>query len=92
MKATRASHIVGYAMEKADQKGKVLVHLQPGYYIPPKLLALLDQQDLLAGLKAQQAEIEQLKSQLGKLQSLLQTVLAQRPEKSASDGAGRKAP
>jgi hypothetical protein len=89
MKATSAGQIIGYALEKADQKGKVLVHLQPGYYIPSKLLAALNQQDFVAGLNAQQAEVEELKSQLSKLESLLQTVLVQHSEKSASVTADR---
>ncbi len=72
MKATKAGQIIGYALEKADQKGKVLVHLQPGYYIPPKQLALLNQ-------------IDELRAQVSELQGLLKTVLAQGPEKSASD-------
>ncbi len=77
MKATRASQIIGYAMEKADQKGKVLVHLQPGYYIPPKQLAQL-------------SEMDELKAQVSKLEGLLKTVLAQRSEKSAMDEARRQ--
>jgi hypothetical protein len=47
MKATKAGQIIGYALEKADQKGKILVHLQPGYYIPPKQLALVNEIDEL---------------------------------------------
>ncbi len=87
MKATRAGQIIGYALEKADREGKVLLHLQPGYYIPPKQLALLNQQDGFAALKVHQAEVEDLKSQLSKLQGLLQTILAQRPEGPATPGA-----
>jgi hypothetical protein len=68
MRATKAGQIVGYALEKADQKGKILVHLQPGYYIPPKQLALLNQ-------------IDELKAQVSELQGLFQAVLAQGPEK-----------
>jgi hypothetical protein len=89
MRATSAGQIIGYALEKADQKGKVLVHLQPGYYIPPRMLAMLNHQDFVASLNAQQAEVEELKSQLSKLESLLQTVLVQHSEKSASVTADR---
>jgi hypothetical protein len=41
MKATAPGQIVGYAMEPADQSGKILVHLQPGYYFPPAMLGEL---------------------------------------------------
>ena len=71
MKASRASQIIGYALEKADQKGKIVVHLQPSYYIPPKQLAQL-------------TEMDELKQRLSELQNLFQTVLAQRLEESAS--------
>ncbi len=77
MRATLAGQIIGYALEKADQKGKVLVHLQPGYYIPPQQLAFLN-------------EINELKVQLSELQSLFQTVLAQRVEGSPSEAAKRE--
>jgi hypothetical protein len=77
MKATKAGQIIGYALEKADQKGKVLVHLQPGYYIPPKQLALLNQ-------------IDELRAQVNELQGLFQVVRAQRLEESASDVAKRE--
>jgi hypothetical protein len=77
MRATKAGQIIGYALEKADQKGKVLVHLQPGYYIPPQQLALLN-------------EINELKAEVSELQSLLQTVLAQRVEGSPSEVAKRQ--
>jgi hypothetical protein len=77
MKASRAGQIIGYALEKADRKGKILVHLQPGYYISPKQLAQL-------------SEMDELKAHVNKLEGLLKTVLvktvlAQRPEESASD-------
>ncbi len=74
MKATKAGQIVGYALEKAHQKGKALVHLQPGYYIPPKQLALLNQ-------------IDEMKAQVRELQGLFQAVLAQRVKESATEVA-----
>ncbi|MFC1464963.1 MAG: hypothetical protein ACFLMY_08955 [Candidatus Brachytrichaceae bacterium NZ_4S206] len=55
MKATRAGKIVGYAMQAADTDGKVLVLLQPGYYLPPDYLALQQQN---ASLEARLAALE----------------------------------
>jgi hypothetical protein len=43
MRASKAGKIVGYALEPAVSDGKVLTWLQPGHYLPPKLLAKLNQ-------------------------------------------------
>jgi hypothetical protein len=75
MKATRAAKVLGYALESMSMDGKVLVFVEPGYYIPPKQLDLLNrideletQMSELQGLKAQalerEAELEQDRSRL----------------------------
>jgi hypothetical protein len=75
MKATRAGKVLGYALESMSMDGKVLVFVEPGYYIPPKQLDLLNRIDELEtqvselqGLKAQalerEAELEQDRSRL----------------------------
>jgi len=43
MRATKAGKSIGYALEGADKDGKVLVFLQPGYYIPARLLERLNE-------------------------------------------------
>ena len=43
MRATKAGKIVGYALEDAQQDGKILIWLQPGTYIPENLLDQLNQ-------------------------------------------------
>jgi len=76
MKATRAAQIIGYALQNADRPGKILVHLQPGYYIPREMLVVLNQQDSSDGLNARQAEkaeIGELKAQVARLRNLLET-------------------
>jgi hypothetical protein len=73
MKATKAGQIIGYALEKADQKGKVLVHLQPGYYIPPKQLALVN-------------EIDELKAQVTLRESPLRIAVQALEKRSEEQG------
>jgi hypothetical protein len=80
MKANRAGHIIGYALEKAEQKGKILVHLQPGYYIPPKQLALLNQID---ELEAQVSELQGLDTQALAHATEMATVKAENAELKA---------
>ena len=43
MKATKAGKIIGYALDRPDKDGKILVFLQWAYYIPPQLLDRLNQ-------------------------------------------------
>jgi hypothetical protein len=64
MKATRAGKILGYALESMSTDGKVLLFVEPGFYIPPKQLNLLNKIDeletlvsALQGLKAQALEL-----------------------------------
>jgi hypothetical protein len=40
MKATQVGKIIGYALENANQDGKVLALIQPGYYLPTDQVAL----------------------------------------------------
>ena len=40
MKATQVGKIIGYALENANQDGKVLALIQPGYYLPTDHVAL----------------------------------------------------
>ncbi|MFN8471151.1 MAG: hypothetical protein U0822_02930 [Anaerolineae bacterium] len=44
MKATQAGQIIGYAMQSSDEAagGKLLVWLQLGHYLPPQLVAALN--------------------------------------------------
>jgi hypothetical protein len=78
MRANKAGQIVGYALENADTSGKILVHLQPGYYIPQSVLTVLNQHDALTEFAARQAEIAALKSQVDKLQALLEATVSGR--------------
>lgn len=38
MRATKAGKIIGYALESKSEEGLVLLLIQPGYYMPPKLI------------------------------------------------------
>lgn len=60
MKATRAGKILGYALESVSMDGKVLLFVEPGYYIPPKQLELLNQID---ELKTLVSELHDLRAQ-----------------------------
>jgi hypothetical protein len=60
MKASRAGKVLGYALESMSMDGKVLVFVEPGYYIPPKQLDLLNRID---ELETQVSELQALKVQ-----------------------------
>src|SRR6202007_565961 len=60
MKASRAGKILGYALEAASREGKVLLFVQPCYYIPPQQLAMLNQ---IVELQAQVSELQGLQAQ-----------------------------
>lgn len=55
MKATRAGKIIGYAMETKESDGKVLVLIQPGYFMPEEQVATQQQ---TAALQKQNADLE----------------------------------
>jgi hypothetical protein len=50
MKATRAGKVLGYALESMSMDGKVLLFVEPGFYIPPKQLEPLNQIDEIQAL------------------------------------------
>ncbi len=78
MKATQAGQILGYAMQSSDEaaSGKLLAWLQLGHYLPPQLMATLNE-----GASAPQT-VEALKAQN---ETLTQQVSAMRAENAALD-------
>lgn len=65
MKATQAGQIIGYAMQSSDaaSDGKLLAWLQLGHYLPPQLMAALNDgatsAQTVAALKERNAALEQ---------------------------------
>jgi hypothetical protein len=84
MKATQAGQIVGYAMQSSDEmaEGKLLAWLQVGYYLPPQLVASLNDGSstvqTVAALSAQNSALAQQVAALQAENAALKTADAAR--------------